>query len=164
MDETTKQPPNQRNLEILGRPNPSIQRSSNSVFFSQTPLSRHQGDRIHIKSVKSLHTMVFGIQEIYLPTWDASTELQLAWGNTSHEIGTFSRDLRFDNDIHNRKNVFWINLATHWSLIHLTLDQCSLAFFGLSLHAYPEHANKPPSTADCEGKLACDWDFRIRAP
>ena len=44
--------------------------------------------------------MVFGIQEIYLPTWDASTELQLAWGNTSHEIGTFSRDLRFDNDMY----------------------------------------------------------------
>ena len=75
LDETTKEFPNQRNLEILGRPNPSIQRSSYSGFFRQTPLSRHQGDRITVKSVKRLRTMVFGIQEIYLVTWDASTEL-----------------------------------------------------------------------------------------
>ena len=99
MDETTKEPSNQRNLEILGRQNPSIQHSSDSGFVGQTLLSRHQGDRIHIKSVKSVHTMVFGIQEIYLTTWDASTELWFAWGITSHEIDTFFRDLRFGNDI-----------------------------------------------------------------
>ena len=78
MDETTKEPPNQRILEILGRPNPSIQHSSDSGFVGQTPLRSHQDDRIHIKSVESLHTMVFGIQKIYLATWDASTELWLA--------------------------------------------------------------------------------------
>ena len=43
--------------------------------------------------------MVFGIQEIYLTTWDASTELWFAWGITSHEIDTFFRDLRFGNDM-----------------------------------------------------------------